>query len=136
MDPLPRLNLLALLTLAALSACRGSDEPPSAEDELLDAYSASAKAREPNAIPLGGINVWAYCNAQGYPTVGYRKGYIEGPEGASDNWVCQTGTDQLAPQDPVAVDMDAACRREYDREDVVARPTDPENAWSWHCYTT
>lgn len=128
-----RVTSLSFL-LVVVGACAGAPDATTEQDSLLEEYSASARERAPASIPLGGINVWAYCKSQGYPTVGYRRGYINGSQAAYDNWVCQTGTDQLAPAGPVPVDLDQACRLEYGREDVVARATDPDSAWSWHCY--
>lgn len=83
---------------------------------------------------VGGVNLWAYCLSLGYPAVGYRKGYIEGPGAARDNWVCQRGTEQLAPREARLVDMDQACAWQFGRSSIVARPSDEDHAWSWDCY--
>ena len=69
----------------------------------------------------------------GYPTVGYQRGYVQGPRAAYANWACQTGADQLAPVDPRPVDMVKACRWQYG-DSVQARAADPNHAWSWECY--
>jgi hypothetical protein len=85
---------------------------------------------------LGGLNVWAYCQSTGYPTVGYKRGFIEGPQAAYNNWVCQTGEDQFNPTDPHPINMTKACQWQYDRTAVQAHPDDPDHAWSWKCYAS
>ena len=121
------------LALVACSSCGGKPDASARKPGLLDDYASySAKGHAKNF--LGGLNVWAYCQSQGYPTVGYRRGYVKGPRAAYNNWVCQKGVDQLAPVDPHPVDMIDACQWEYHRDSVVARPADPDHAWSWECF--
>jgi hypothetical protein len=127
-------RLINSAVLVALSACGGGEAPATAEADPLAAYSAAGRAAPSSTRILSGVNMWAYCNSLDYPAVGYRRGYIEGAQGADSNWVCQRGTIQLAPVDFVLVDMDAACRWQNGRTDVVARPDDPNHAWTWNCY--
>jgi len=117
-----------------LVACDSRQSAATARDTLLLAYSAAERAKPSLARPLGGVNVWDYCQSQGYPTVGYKRGFIKGPQAAYDNWVCQKGTDQLKPVEPRLVDIAAACRFQYKVADATARPDDPNHAWSWNCY--
>jgi len=124
---------IAFVFWCAAGACGRADESPGESDPLAQ-YTAAERANPSANHVLSGVNLWAYCNSLGYPTVGYRRGYIEGPSGAYDNWVCQRGTEQLAPKDSVVVDMNAACRWQNGREDVLGRASDPNHAWSWSCY--
>lgn len=129
-----------MTTLFLLAGCGAS----TADDPRVEGILAGLEEEYPLAElaePLiqgavGGLNVWAYCLSLGYPAVGYRKGFIEGPGAARDNWVCQRGTEQLAPQDARVVDMDEACAWQFGRTTVVARPSDEDHAWSWDCYGT
>jgi hypothetical protein len=123
-----------LLIAAAGIALACSREPRAPVDTLLASYSAAERARPSSPRALGGLDMWAYCKSIGYPTVGYKLRRIQGPRAALDNWSCQRGTDQLEPVEPVLIDMVAACRSQYKRQDVAAWPTDTNHAWSWHCY--
>jgi hypothetical protein len=122
---------LVVAALVLAEACRGRDTPQG--DTLLAVYTAAERAHPSPSRPLGGINVWGYCQSLGYPTVGYRRGIIEGPQAAYDNWVCQRGTDQLKPVEPKLVDMGDACAWQFKRP-ATARPDNPDHAWSWNCY--
>jgi hypothetical protein len=121
---------LAIVVLAA-AACREAPKSDPATDPLLSAYSTTDTT---GRVPLGGVDVWAYCQSIGYPAVGYRRGFIKGTQAAHDNWVCQKGSDQLKPVDPKPVDMADACKWAFKRSDVTGRPSDPDHAWSWNCY--
>lgn len=127
-----------VLLIALVVACGDRGDTPEEVTPVLDALAASYPVTAPlgpyRKGTLGGLNMWAYCLSLGYPTVGYRRGYVQGPDAAHDNWVCQRGTEQLAPVDARLVDMTEACRWQYGREDVVARPADPDHAWSWNCH--
>jgi hypothetical protein len=120
---------------AALVACGSGADRPTPTDSLLATYSQSGRA-DASMRSVGGVDVWAYCKSIGYPAVGYKRGYIEGPNAATDNWVCQRGTDQLKPIEPKLVDMNEACWVYHKRRDLIARPHDPNHAWSWDCYPT
>jgi hypothetical protein len=128
------LAILAAGVLSTQAACDSRRAPASARDSLLQAYSAAERAKPSPTRPLGGVNVWEYCQSLGYPTVGYKKGFIQGKQAAYDNWVCQKGTDQLKPVEPRVVDVAAACTWQYKVPDATARPDDADHAWSWNCY--
>jgi hypothetical protein len=129
----PAAGILAA-AFALTVACDSSRGSKSATDTLLAGYTAADRANPSPTRPISGINVWSYCQSLDYPTVGYKRGYVEGPQGAYDNWVCQRGTDQLKPIDAKVIDMVAACRWQNKRADVTARPDDPNHAWTWNCY--
>jgi hypothetical protein len=127
--------VFVILAAGVLSAaCDARSSAGTARDSLLQAYSAAEREKPSPSRPLGGVNVWEYCRSIGYPTVGYAKGYIQGKQGAYDNWACQRGTDQLKPVEPKLVDLVAACRFQYKVADAIARPDDADHAWSWNCY--
>ncbi|HEX7938483.1 MAG TPA: hypothetical protein VF483_05780 [Gemmatimonadaceae bacterium] len=128
------LAILAAGVLLSQLACDARHSPGSARDSLLQAYSAAERAKPSPTRPLGGVNVWEYCRSLGYPTVGYKKGFIQGKQAAYDNWVCQRGTNQLKPVDPRLIDVAEACRFQYKVPDAIARPDDADHAWSWNCY--
>ena len=120
--------------IALTAACSSEGGSKATTDTLLAAYTAAERANPSASRPIGGIDMWGYCQSLGYPTVGYKRGFVEGPQGAYDNWVCQRGTNQLKPVDSKLVDMVAACRWQYKRGDVTARPDSANHAWSWNCY--
>ena len=134
MKKVHRSNRLAVLGLAAiamlgLTACQDVPTAPDTAPQLaLDFTNAGSKT------VVGGLNVWAYCNSLGYPTVGYKRGYIAGPQAAFNNWVCQTGNDQFNPTDPHPVNLTKACQWQHDQVAIQAHPDDPDHAWSWKCY--
>ncbi len=129
---------IGIVILSAAAGCRASSVGDPEIEEILTELAAEYPLAEIE-VPLyrgslGGLNMWAYCLSEGYPAVGYRKGLVQGPGAARDNWVCQRGAEQLAPVDHDLIDMDAACQWQFDRPDVTARPTDEDHAWSWGCY--
>jgi len=138
--PIRRIALPFAITLFLFAGCIARETgDPEVEAILasLDAEYPLEELSEPLMQgALGGINMWAYCLSLGYPAVGYRKGYIEGPLAAHDNWVCQRGTEQLAPTDVHVVDLDAACSWQFGRDNIAARSADDDHAWSWSCYGT
>lgn len=126
------------VTLLLLAGCNASTSSDTEVERILAQLAADypiTQVAEPLARgSLGGLNIWAYCLSLGYPAVGYQRGYVEGPEAAHDNWVCQRGTEQLDPVDALVIDLTDACRWQFDREEVEARPEDPDHAWSWNCF--
>ena len=87
---------------------------------------ATALADTPN--PLGGLNLMAYCQAQGWDTVIFPRGEL-GPHTAVDNWRCATGDTSLP------ISMEQACKWQYGVEAVEARFTDLNDAFTWVCYS-
>jgi len=80
---------------------------------------------------VAGIDVDAYC-----AKLGYRRSGLAGAEVAAgaayDNWRCLD-----ANGDPVfSVDMDTLCKSIYPGIPMTARPNDPNDAYTWNCYTS
>jgi hypothetical protein len=92
------------------------------------AVSASAAADPPRLVAGGGdLHLLGYCQAQGWDTVIFPRGRFA-PHAAVDNWRCATGDTSLP------VNMEQACRWDYGLNDVQARFTDVNDAFSWKCY--
>lgn len=130
-----------LLTLGLLLASAACDSTPMAPTSAPDAAMMQTAASFKNAgmkTGLGGLDVGGYCQSQGYNWVGYKKGYVAGPQAAYNNWVCQSGgwEDELSPIDPHPINLTAACQWQYGRNSVQAHPSDPDHAWSWGCYAS
>jgi hypothetical protein len=128
----------AVLTIAALAlaACDRSPTAPAEEVVAFNGSQASIYKNPSGTTVLGGLDVWSYCISEGYPTVGYKRGYIAGPQAAFNNWVCQTGPDQLNPVNTHPINIVAACQWYYNRKAVQAHPDNPDHAWSWKCYAS
>jgi hypothetical protein len=83
--------------------------------------AGQAAAKPPTGVPLGGLNLAAYC-ASMHKTV-----RLAGPivgTGASKNWRCSS----------TPVDMTAACKWTYPGTNAVSFLPDANNAYSWTCY--
>jgi len=80
---------------------------------------------------LGGLNLWGYCQSQGYSGV-----VLTSPQLSPDavfNWYCFTGS-YGNPTGFVSVDMLGACQWQYRRLDVHAAYLDRNDAYTWVCY--
>lgn len=75
---------------------------------------------------IGGVDLDARCRDLDFERV-VLEGPVYGP-GAAYRWRCESGTTR------VGIDVDAACRWEYARDDVYSRAVDPNDAFSWRCY--
>lgn len=130
--------LLALTLLVAIGACDSGPTAPLNEAEAPLAVAQYSFTNSGLKTVLGGLNVAGYCQSQGYNWVGYKKGFVAGPQAAYNNWVCQSGGywDELNPIDPHPINLTAACQWQYDRTAVQAHPDDPDHAWSWKCYAS
>jgi DNA-binding beta-propeller fold protein YncE len=90
---------------------------------------------------LGGLNTTGYCEGLGYHgTKGepakLKKGAVEGPEFAIENWACEDGIANLvviksAGPPPSENDM---CRVEYPGKASFAYAEEINSAFSWACY--
>ena len=98
--------------------------------------AASAAAALTIALPtasadppqlLGGLDLMSYCLAQGWDTVIFPRGQLA-PHAAVDNWRCATGDKSLP------ISMEQACKWQYGINDVQARFTDVNDAFTWECY--
>src|SRR5215216_276458 len=77
---------------------------------------------------LGGLNLEAYCQAQGWETFIFPRGRLA-PHAAVENWRCASGDESLP------VNMELACKWQYGIDDVHARFTDVNDAFTWVCYS-
>ena len=68
-----------------------------------------------------------YCESIGYENNALARASL-GDYAAWDNWRCVRGNER------VPLDLDAACRYQYHRNDVFAEPTNSSNAATWWCY--
>jgi hypothetical protein len=78
---------------------------------------------------LGGLALREYCVAQGYADVTLTKAQI-GPNAAFNNWRCLTSNGGLHP-----LSMEQACKWNYELSEVLAQPLDPNDAYTWVCYS-
>jgi len=79
--------------------------------------------------PLGGLSLEEYCIANGHTGVTLLKPLL-GPNSAYDNWHCATADGGVAP-----LSMEQACKWQYHVNDVQTRATNPDNAYTWVCYS-
>ncbi len=77
---------------------------------------------------LGGLDLFGYCQAQGWDTVIFPRGQLA-PHAAVENWRCASGDVSLP------VNMEQACKWQYGIDDVQARFTDVNDAFTWVCYS-
>ncbi len=125
------------VAVVSLGACDPSVMAPETAEAPAYTLETSSNFTNPSGKTLaGGLNIWGFCNSQGYPTVGYARGWIEGPQYAYNNWVCQTGSDQLNPENPHPVNMTKACQWQHGMKAIQAHPDDPDHAWSWKCWVS
>ena len=93
--------------------------------------ASTARADQPT--PLGGIsNLTAYCQSLGYTAAFLQKGFVVGDQAAYNNWRCYTGT----PADTHPFSMEQACKWAYGLNAVQTHPLDPNDAFTWVCYST
>ena len=93
---------------------------------VLVSSTAGANADTPQL--LGGLDLMAYCQANGWETVIFPSGQLA-PHAAVDNWRCATGETSLP------ISMEQACKWMYGINDVQARFTDLNDAFTWVCYS-
>jgi hypothetical protein len=94
---------------------------------LLLAFPASVLADSPSA--LGGLGLYEYCVSQGFEGVTLTKPQI-GHNSAFNNWRCTTSDGGTRP-----FSMERACQWHYDLREVLAHPMDPDDAFTWVCYS-
>jgi hypothetical protein len=99
---------------------------------VLAGASASA-VRADAPTPLGGLALTPYCQSLGYDGDTLTKPQL-GPSAAYDNWRCFVGT-RDAPTSLHPFSMEQACKFQYGHAAIQARPTDPDDAYTWVCYT-
>jgi hypothetical protein len=94
---------------------------------LLAAFPTNVFADAP--VPLGGLTLQEYCIVSGYTGVTMLKP-IFGPNAAFNNWRCTTANGGVHP-----FSMEQACQWQYGIKEVQTHPTDPDNAYTWVCYS-
>ena len=80
-------------------------------------------------VPLGGLGLEEYCIGNGYTGVTLLKPLL-GPNSAYNNWHCTTADGGVQP-----FSMEQACKWQYRVNEVQTHPTDPNNAYTWVCYS-
>ena len=98
---------------------------------LIGSYAPAVHADAPT--PLGGLALTPYCQSLGFDGDILTKPRL-GPNAAYDNWRCFYGT-RDAPNSLYPFSMKNACKFQYGRAAVDARPTNPDDAYTWACYT-
>ena len=92
----------------------------------------ASTARADPPTPLGGLELQTYCQSLGYTGTTLQKGFIVGEQAAYNNWRCYTGT----PADTHPFSMEQACKWTYGLDAVQTHPLDPDDAFTWVCYST
>lgn len=90
------------------------------------AFALPTASADPPQL-LGGLDLMGYCQAQGWDTVIFPRGQLA-PHTAVDNWRCATGDKSLP------ISMEQACKWQYGIDDVQARFSDLNDAFTWSCY--
>jgi hypothetical protein len=98
---------------------------------LAGALATSVRADAPT--PLGGLALTPYCQSLGYDGDTLTKPQL-GPNAAYNNWRCFIGT-RDAPISLHPFSMEQACMSQYQHFAIQARPTDPDDAYTWVCYS-
>jgi hypothetical protein len=98
----------------------------------IGALGASAASADP-PTPLGGLtDLRAYCQSLGYTDVVLKKGYVVGDQAAYNNWRCYADT----PTNTHPFSMEQACTWAYGVNAVQAHPLNPDDAFTWVCYSS
>jgi hypothetical protein len=98
---------------------------------LAGASVTSARADAPT--PVGGLALTPYCESLGYDGDILTKPQL-GPNAAYDNWRCFIGT-RDAPISFHPFSMEQACMFQYGHAAIQAHPLDPDDAYTWVCYS-
>ena len=78
-------------------------------------------------VDLGTLDLDGFCRAVGFASAAL-SGPQQGPGAAYGNWTC------VAPNGtPSLLDLQQACAWGYAQQPLLARPTDPNDAYTWRC---
>jgi hypothetical protein len=83
--------------------------------------------------PLGGLGLNEYCQSLGYDGATLANAPF-GPNAAYGNWRCFTGA-STAPTSLHPFSMEQACKFQYEQNAIQTHPTNPDNAFTWVCYS-
>jgi hypothetical protein len=107
-----------------------SDSAASSSTPLLTVPSTATSTTQSSGTSvgsqLGSLNLQQYCEDVGAGTSEMSKPQI-GPGDATNNWTC-TGTQST-------INMDAACQDTYSDTSAIAKASDPNDAYSWLCFS-
>ena len=118
--------LFPLFVVGVVLACRDTPTQLVATDELRPAFEDLGNNP---AEALGGLDLFTYCRSLGYVGFALTKPRF-GPNAAYNNWRCQTASGEVHP-----FSFEQACKFQYGLEAVQAHPTDPDDAFTWVCYS-
>jgi hypothetical protein len=106
---------------------------------LFVVFPTAALADKP--VSMGGLKLNEYCAANGYSgatfltavldPAGNVVGGVIGPNYAYNNWRCKAATGAVRP-----INMEQACKWTLGFNQVQAHPTDPNNVYTWVCYSS
>ncbi len=96
---------------------------------LMLALAGPMSASADSPLLLGGLHLQEYCQSLGYAGVTMTKD-IYGPNYAFNNWRCADANGVTHP-----LSMERACMWEYGIYAILTHPTDPNNAFTWECYS-
>ena len=100
---------------------------------VLAAGSVGSAARADAPTPIGDLMLMEYCQSIGYDGVTLTKPQL-GPNAAHNNWRCFTGTSS-APTRLHPFSMEQACKFQYQQDAIQTHPLDPDDAFTWVCYS-
>ena len=100
---------------------------------VLATGSVVSVARADAPTPLGGLALTPYCQSLGYDGDTLTKPQL-GANAAYDNWRCFTGT-RTAPTSLHPFSMEQACKFQYGQNAIQTHPTNPDDAFTWVCYS-
>jgi hypothetical protein len=98
---------------------------------LVAAFATVGRADAPT--PVGGLDLRTYCQSLGYDGAVTTKPPL-GPNAAYNDWRCFTGT-TAAPTSLHPFSMEQACKFQYGQNAIQTHPTNPDNAFTWVCYS-
>src|SRR5207247_2142646 len=118
--------LVSLFVAGVVVACKDPPSQPLATGELRPTFALFGNGA---AEVLGGLDLGTYCQSLGFARFALTKPRF-GPNAAYDNWRCETESGEVHP-----FSFEQACKFQNGLEAAQAHPTDPDDAFTWVCYT-
>ena len=115
-----------LLVVSIVLACGETPISPAATSGL---QSSPGPAGQSLSDPLGGLDLNGYCQSAGFAGVTLTKPQL-GHNAAFNNWRCVTAHGTTHP-----FSFEQACKWQYGLQAVQAHPRDPDDAFTWTCYS-